>query len=383
MRNARQEKKMIRQICEAFDRASKREYDINNWYMVKDNPISRAGVFEYRGSSMAGAMYENGELFEIDSDKIYKVLRSPEALSDPEFIESLKLKPWIDEHIMIGGDYLPAEEKGVEGVIGEQVYFADDTLYANLQLFSSDLAKKIDEGKKELSLGYRCNYIYKPGVYKGVAYDFIQRDLCCNHLASVVKGRMGARVAVLDHEDQGILDMKPEEVKAIVAEALDSALEPVVAKVTAMQTAFDESEKAKKEADSKEDKKVDDEADKKSTGMDADELAKLVDGHPLIAQAKAQLAIAQDAQDRSEKEGLYSKLSVHTGAFDYESKSLDDVVNYGIEKLSVACDSEDAEVRKAVLKTALAFKPHSEPAAFDSADKQEPSTLDKYIAGEV
>ena len=186
----------------AMDEASKlsaamdkRDYDINGWFEVQDNPVSKVGVFSYRGSQLKGAP---------DPDKTYNVLRPADELGSDETIDSFKLNPWINDHLMLGAEeegLTPAEQKGVGGVTGEKVYFKDGTLYANLKLFSQSMADAIKHGKRELSLGYRCDYDWTPGVFEGQPYDCIQRQIRGNHLALVKEGRMGPEVAVLDHND--------------------------------------------------------------------------------------------------------------------------------------------------------------------------------------
>ena len=181
----------------------KKETDTNGWFEVKDNPLSKEGVFLYRGNQI---ILPDGSRAS-DSDDLVPVYRPAEELSDQEAIDSFKLVPWVDEHTMLGSEELgltPAERKGVSGVVGEDVYFKDGTLYGNIKAFSENLARKIENGKKELSLGYRCSYERSSGEWKGQKYDYIQRNLRGNHLALVDKGRMGAEVRVMDSLDAGI-----------------------------------------------------------------------------------------------------------------------------------------------------------------------------------
>lgn len=175
-----------------------RTVDINGWYEVKNNPLSCVGVFPYSGAQLG--------LTGADASRIFKVLRPAEELASQECIDSFKLIPWVDNHTMLGPaaealspDALPAEQKGVQGVIGEDVYFKDGTLYGNIKVFSDALARLIAAGKRELSAGYRCIYEMVPGVFNGTAYDAVQRTIRGNHLATVKEGRMGPAVAVLDH----------------------------------------------------------------------------------------------------------------------------------------------------------------------------------------
>ena len=169
---------------------SARQHDSNGWYEIKDNPLSKSGIFEYLGASIGAP----------EPDKIYRVYRPPEELSNPECIESFRLVPWIVDHTMLGDGEAAAEKIGVEGVIGEDVYWDDDDqmLRGNIKVFSDGLSDLIDNGLKELSLGYKCNYEFTPGTLNGERYDAIQRDIRGNHLSSVEEGRMGPEVAVLD-----------------------------------------------------------------------------------------------------------------------------------------------------------------------------------------
>ena len=174
-----------------------REIDTNGWYEVRDNPISKVGIFPYLGKQLG----KTGE----DAGRVYQVYRPAEELGDPACVESFKLIPWIDEHTMLGPvmeqitpGAVPAEQKGVQGVIGQDVYFAEDVLRANLKVFSSTLATLIDAGKRELSAGYSCKYDFTPGTFNGQAYDVVQRKIRGNHLATVKRGRMGPDVSVQD-----------------------------------------------------------------------------------------------------------------------------------------------------------------------------------------
>jgi|SRR5690348_2865893 len=191
---------------------SAKKYDINGWPEIEGNPISKVGVFPYSGEQIGLPGFEAG--------KIYQVYRSESELSNPETVESFRLLPFTDEHAMLGDEagMMAAEEKGVHGIIGEDVYFEDGYLKGNLKIFSEKLAKMIEDGKKELSIGYRCLYERSEGVYNGMHYDAIQRNIRGNHLALVSEGRSGKDVAVLDKftftlDSKGLRmpDMKREE----------------------------------------------------------------------------------------------------------------------------------------------------------------------------
>lgn len=174
--------------------------DVNGWIEVKRNPISRVGVFDYSGRQL-------GMAEEPEASRIYKVLRPAEELGNPETIDSFRLLPWVDEHAMLGPEAqkimpsvaLPAEQKGIGGVIGQDVEFDGQTLFGNIKVFSDSHNRVIQSGKVDLSAGYRCKYDMTPGLHPEFgAYDAVQRNIRGNHLASVKEGRMGPSVAVMD-----------------------------------------------------------------------------------------------------------------------------------------------------------------------------------------
>jgi len=136
---------------------SARNTDHNGYIEVKGNPISKVGVFPYVGAQIGAE----------DREKVYMVYRPAEELSSKETIDSFKLVPFINEHAMLGAEddgLTPAERKGVQGVIGEDVYFDAPYLRGNLRIFAETAKQLIGSGEKvELSPGYRCRYEFTTG----------------------------------------------------------------------------------------------------------------------------------------------------------------------------------------------------------------------------
>ena len=127
-------------MANAMDRApSARAYDINGWFEVADNPISREGIFPYSGAQVGHP----------DRGRIFQVYRPGEELSAPDALASFRLMPIIDDHTMLGEGHTPAEDVGVAGVIGENVKFDRGVMTANLKIFSKALAQKIKNGKTQ------------------------------------------------------------------------------------------------------------------------------------------------------------------------------------------------------------------------------------------
>lgn len=380
-----------------------RKYDINGWPEIKGNPISKVGVFPYLGSTIDrdGAMG-------LDPDKIYNVYRSEEELSSDECIESFKLLPWINEHEMLGVEMTPAEKKGVEGVIGEDVYFddSDQTLKGNIKVFSENLKSSIDLGKEELSLGYRCKYEKESGIFDGTRYDIAQRTIRGNHLALVEQGRMGPDVAVLDEierfsftidskefrmdpekkeEGEGTEDMSPAEVTASIKEIM-SQLATLAESMTAMKDMAKDEESVDAGGNGPEKKGQDEEEEEKKDDDSAMDSLKSEN-----SSLKTQVEKLQTSMDGFEKDGvktlighiskrdtLASSLSNHVGTFDHSEMTLNEVAEYGVKKLEIACDSG----QEVAVLTGFLHNRKSATQAHGMDSKKSIGAIDSYLKGE-
>ena len=330
---------------------SNRVKDFNGWYEIKENPLTKVGVFPYLGKQIDDS---------LEPDQIYHVLRPAEELADEETQKSFRLLPWIDDHVMLGSPsegLTPAEKKGIQGVVGEDIVFDGEYLKANIKVFSEKLAKQIESGKKELSIGYRCLYDLTAGVYNGQHYDAIQRSIRGNHLALVDEGRAGPDVSVLDHwkvtldkkEFVKMEDKKPEakamdegmqEIHKLLGEILTAVkggsfttpaeashaadVEPkdyFVKKVMITDESNDDTDEDEDEDmdvavdEKKDEKEMEDKKAKDYHGMDEKEFT---------------IRLA-------ERDRLAKKLSPHIGVFDHSDKTLDEVAAYGMEKLKLNC----------------------------------------------
>lgn len=349
-----------------------RAMDGNGWFEIKANPISKVGIFPYSGRQL-GLEGEN-------ADKIFQVLRPPEELGDPECVASFKLVPWIDEHVMLGPEAqkltpraVPAEEKGVQGVIGEEVFFRDGTLFANIKAFSSTLASLIEAGKRELSAGYRCIYDWTAGVWNGQKFDVVQRKIRGNHLALVREGRMGPDVAVMDRltfsfdasevmnmagentEGTGTADMSLSEITAAIKQIM-----PAIAQIGEIQKALAAlTPPAAAEV-------VEDKEPPAASGATAAPAGEGGEGTPAgTAMDEAAFVKRIAARDK-----LAGQISAIVGTFDHAEKTFDEVVAYGCEKLGIKADKGQ---EAATLAGFLQAKPATTPSATVALDAADPA----------
>ena len=78
------------------------------------------------------------------------------------------------------------------GAIGESVRQDGDHLAATMMIHDAVAMQSISDGRSKLSCGYTCEMDDTPGVWKGQAYDAIQRNIVGNHLALVDVARAGS-----------------------------------------------------------------------------------------------------------------------------------------------------------------------------------------------
>jgi hypothetical protein len=404
---------------------SARQHDINGWAEIKGNPISKVGVFPYSGAQISA---------DLEPDKIYYVYRPEEELNNPDTLASFRLLPWTDEHAMLGREdegMLPAEQKGIHGVIGEDVFFEDGYLKGNIKVFSDRLADMIEDGKRELSIGYRCEYDIESGMFNGVPYDAIQRNIRGNHLALVDEGRSGSDVAVLDHlkitfdsKDLKMPDEKRPEDKAkdegeeMSLSELCKTVRELAERVKSMHGADaeeegkkEDSEKAAKEGDAKDENKPasfvkefevedeygdgekemedEDEEKKEAKDLKPGDMEKPADKKGMDAQlvqlskevqALKKMGTKTLLKEISRRNAVAEKLSQHIGVFDHSEKTLNEVVVYGVKKLGLTCKPGHEE---ATINGFLAGARASLEPVKGAMDTQAPvsSDIDAYLKG--
>ena len=386
-----------------MDDESARTEDINGWAEIKGNPISKVGVFPYSGAQISP---------DFEPDKIYQVYRPEEELNNEETIASFKLVPWVDEHAMLGNDdgLTPAERKGIHGVIGEDVYYEDGYLKANLKIFSNKLAELIDSGKKELSIGYRCLYDIVSGVYKGQKYDAIQRGIRGNHVALVEEGRSGPDVAVLDHfkitfDTKGL--MMPDEMKikdeeekkemedegeemslqelAKMVKGLKETCEKMMGRMNGDEEGVEGTKEAAKEGDeagepwNEEGDEADPDMFVTKTKLNEDE-----------EEPKGDMEKPKDRKDSMDsmkrsvfkemavRDSLVKRLIPHIGVFDHQEKTLMDVAQYAVKKLSVPCKKGH---EYAAIEGFLRGARVSTPAIGQDSRTIQSDCIDAYLGG--
>ena len=174
---------------------SKREKDSNGFLIVKDNPIAKAGVFDYLLSEVFSQV-------EKDKDRIVRVCREFENLKANK--DAFKGKPIKWDHFWVGKE---GQTQTADGAIFGEVRADEPYLKADLIIYNNDLIAKIEAGEVvELSPAYEANIEAIEGSYNGEGYSYLQKLKEVNHLAVVETGRSGSDLKIQDKK--GTLTMK-------------------------------------------------------------------------------------------------------------------------------------------------------------------------------
>lgn len=197
-------------ILKINDAKSARSKDKNGYLIIKNNPIAKAGVFDY----LASEIEQNGS-----PEQIVKVFRPFEDLE-------AKKDYFAKKPIVLGHEWVGEERDSVQGAIGDVIKAEAPYLYADLIIYSPSLIREIEEGNiVELSPGYDAGLTKQGGIYEGESYEMKQDLLNVNHLAVVKEGRSGKDLRLLDskktqgEKEMDILELLTKAVKRVKDEA--------------------------------------------------------------------------------------------------------------------------------------------------------------------
>lgn len=201
--------------------------------ICRNVPINRIGYQDYIAEEIGA-----------EGNGMVKVFRSPDEVFSKETLASAEGKDVVDLHpsqwvnVTNFAAYSKGHGQNVRRGAGE------DSEYTLADLFIKDAAliNKIENGQREVSCGYNCDY---EEIEKGV---YLQKNIRINHIAIVPNGRAGKEVAIRDSKptiekkekkdmSKGILgkmfkafaaDAEPEEVEAAMKELGKGEEKPAV-----------------------------------------------------------------------------------------------------------------------------------------------------------
>ena len=160
---------------------------ITGYIHARNVPIARAGVFKYLKPD--GTVRHEAKL--------------PEDILSDSTVESANNKPITDNHpeneagqrILVDKSNTNTLMKGLTAS-NAHVDEADGTVRVDLTITNPDLINKVDNGKRQLSIGFQTQVVPQSGVYKNTEYDSVQKDITINHVAVVDVAREGPDISL-------------------------------------------------------------------------------------------------------------------------------------------------------------------------------------------
>lgn len=198
----------------AFDRSG-RSYDADGRLHVRVSNISKATVNPYRGDEIPGH-----EALGLDPMRVYYLLRHPDELAAGAV--TFNNLPLLSQHVPVTAYGEDSHMPGlVVGSLGTDAEYDHPYLRNSLVVWSGPAIEAIEQREmQELSCAYRYEPDMTRGVYEGLHYDGIMRNIVGNHVALVKNGRAGSDVVVGDSQFEG----SPMVLKSRTALMLNGAL---------------------------------------------------------------------------------------------------------------------------------------------------------------
>ena len=211
----------------AFDKGTVRTVDQDGRLHIEVTNISKANVCPYLGSEIPDDD-GNGGTLNLQPDRVYQLLRDPEELE--KAAKTFNGIPLLSKHVPVSAD--APQQSLVVGSTGTDAEFVAPYLRNSLVVWTADAIAGIEnEEQRELSCAYRYRADMTPGIYQGMPYDGVMRDLRGNHVALVGSGRCGSDVLVGDSQLESLnMKSKPLSRRAILAKgALLGSVKPKLA----------------------------------------------------------------------------------------------------------------------------------------------------------
>lgn len=164
-------------------------------YLVADAKVARTGIQQYLGS----------ELGRPDMP-IVRVYRPEAEVFSTDAMRSYAHRPVTIEHPakMVDASTWKAV---AAGQTGEDVVRDGECVRVPLVLMDAAAIKAYEDGKRELSMGYTAEIVFRDGTTPdGQPYDAVQTQLRMNHLALVDRARGGPELRIGDGRAPGATD---------------------------------------------------------------------------------------------------------------------------------------------------------------------------------
>lgn len=181
----------------------------NGEYMVEKMVLTDEGFLKGRAIATNVGVFP----YTLADGTVQYELRPPEEVFDDMSIQSAKGLPLTNNHppVMVNADN--SKEYSV-GFTGDNIHLDQYHLSVPISITEKEAVEDAQEGKQALSMGYTADMDNTPGVWMGVRYDAVQRNIKYNHLAIVPQGRAGDAAKMKLDSSDNIGVMKADSIDA-------------------------------------------------------------------------------------------------------------------------------------------------------------------------
>ncbi len=224
---------------------------IDGGYLSAFPRIARTGIQTYKGIECGKPDLE-----------LVSVYRPEDEVFANDAVHSYTHLPVTNSH---PGVMVDAKNWGkyAKGDTGDEVLRDGNAVRVPMMLRDHDTIKDFKDGKNQLSVGYRCDLDWTPGMTEsGEKYDAIQRNIKANHLAVVAAARGGPELKIGDDDAvKGDTTMtailKNVVIDGVQVEMSDTAAQVVQRALMQAQQQLDEFKKKAAKAEEEEEKSED------------------------------------------------------------------------------------------------------------------------------
>ena len=163
-------------------------------YLVANARVARTGIQLYTAAEIG--------LTDRDPNSIVRVYRSEDEVFNQDSLRSYAHRPVTINHPPVAVDASNWRDHSV-GQTGDEVARDGDFVRVPLVLMDEDSINRVQDGQRQLSMGYACQIEMKDGTTPdGEKYDAVQKNLRMNHLAVVALARGGSKLKIGDKTSQ-------------------------------------------------------------------------------------------------------------------------------------------------------------------------------------
>lgn len=151
--------------------------------ICRNVPVARTGEQDYIGLEIG-----------LNSENVVKVYRPEEEVFSDATMASFEGKPVTNDHPpdLVDPETASVYEKGHIQNVRRGTGEWSDYMVGDLHIHDAELIRDIQNGKKQISCGYECEYEDNGDG------TFTQKNIRGNHVAVVEEGRAGAKAAIMD-----------------------------------------------------------------------------------------------------------------------------------------------------------------------------------------